>query len=228
MNFVTVFLLLSLVVTVSCVYVAVNKELFSHPSRGRLFKHWDCHSTDKYSSFISEIVNDLDNVMSLSSGYIPTISHSSRHGHGRRYRDLVFTDSNQLIKALPVDIDEYPESFQIVADIPGMNREDIKISIDKDILKIEVERLKSNVSCSTSQPNSSSPSEVENEVEKPSTEPATVTSRHKERYFGKIFRDILLPENADSDKISANYDKGVLTLTIPKKPVIEPKKIKIQ
>jgi len=48
-----------------------------------------------------------------------------------------------------------------------------------------------------------------------------------ERQYGSFTRTFALPSTVDADKVSANYDKGVLKITLPKKAEAKPKQIKV-
>jgi HSP20 family protein len=48
-----------------------------------------------------------------------------------------------------------------------------------------------------------------------------------ERFVGQFYREIPLPTGTNPDKISATSSKGVVTITIPKKPEVQPKKIAV-
>ncbi len=50
---------------------------------------------------------------------------------------------------------------------------------------------------------------------------------HVERYFGSFARSFVLPNSIDGEKVTAEYQDGVLTLTLPKKEEAKPKAIKI-
>jgi HSP20 family protein len=51
--------------------------------------------------------------------------------------------------------------------------------------------------------------------------------RRVERHYGSFTRTFTLPQTVDTDKVSANYDKGVLKIDLPKKAEAKPKQIKV-
>ena len=93
-----------------------------------------------------------------------------------------------------VDIDEDDKAITIEADLPDMNRKDIKIALENGYLTIRGER------------------KVEKKEEKKKY-------RRVERSFGAFERSFTLPENVDDKKISADYKNGVLKATLPKTKV---------
>jgi HSP20 family protein len=99
-------------------------------------------------------------------------------------------------KVAPIDISEDDKNYYIETDLPGFNKEQISIKVDKDILTI------------------SASSEKENEKE-------SKKYHKKERVSRSCTRSISIPENVDVSNISAKYENGVLTLSLPKK---EPEK----
>ena len=102
-----------------------------------------------------------------------------------------------------VDIKEDKERFIIIADIPGIAPRDIEVHAENGVLTIQGER------------------EGEKREEK---------QGHKriERSYGNFFRRFTLPDSADTDKISAKGENGVLTITIPKRAEIQPRKIAVE
>ncbi|MCD4792600.1 MAG: Hsp20/alpha crystallin family protein [Bacteroidales bacterium] len=118
---------------------------------------------------------------------------------------------NPLIKSrvssVPmVNVFENDNSFRIEVAVPGMNKEDIKINIDNDIIKISAELE----------------SELENENEK---------CTKREYSYNSFSRSFTLPESADTEKIDAKSVDGVLKITIKKKQediVKPPRKIDIK
>jgi HSP20 family protein len=91
----------------------------------------------------------------------------------------------------------------VTAELPGIDPEkDLKITVEADVLVIHGEKT------------------VEKEV--------TEKDRYlKERSFGHFERRIPLPEGVDPDKLSARYDKGVLTVKVPLPTKVEPVKKQI-
>lgn len=114
--------------------------------------------------------------------------------------DTSFVDTSSW--APPVDIKEESSRFLVIADIPGVNKEDIQVALEHNILTLKGER----------------------HFEK--TENNNGYTR-TERAEGKFYRRFSLPQTADDSKISAKYKNGVLEISIPKKEVHVGKKIEI-
>ena len=89
------------------------------------------------------------------------------------------------------NIIENEKDFMIELAVPGMKKDDFKISLEDDILSINVEQK-----------------EVDEKDEKNYT-------RREFRYDG-FCRSFSLPETVDQDKIKADYKNGILSLTLPK------------
>ncbi|KAL6536240.1 hypothetical protein OROGR_012812 [Orobanche gracilis] len=105
--------------------------------------------------------------------------------------------------ATPADVKEYPNSYLFVIDMPGLKSGDIRVQIEDDkVLLISGERGR-------------------NDEEKDG-----VRYVRMERRVGKFMRRFALPENANTDKINAVCQDGVLTVTVEKLPPPEPKKPK--
>ena len=101
-----------------------------------------------------------------------------------------------------VNIGESEKQYSLSMDIPGMDKDAIKISVEKNILKVSGEKAK----------------EVENEGEK---------YHLIERRYGKFERSFRLPEDADNNSIKAAVENGVLTISIDKAEEKLPKLIDI-
>lgn len=101
-----------------------------------------------------------------------------------------------------VDIKEEESRFVIHADIPGVNPEDIDISMENGVLTIKGER---------------------------NTEAKTEKDNYKrvERIYGSFYRRFTLPDTADNEAISASFKHGVLDVVIPKREAVKPKKISV-
>ncbi len=96
-----------------------------------------------------------------------------------------------------MDITEDESRFSITADLPGMTKKDIELSLTDDMLTISGER-KSNRKSKDHQ-------YVRSEVN-----------------YGKFTRSFSLPENVKTEDISAEFSNGVLTLTLPKAEPVHP------
>ncbi|OGR26813.1 MAG: molecular chaperone [Desulfobacca sp. RBG_16_60_12] len=102
-----------------------------------------------------------------------------------------------------VDVTETAEAVVVKAEVPGMDAKDINISVTGDVLTIKGEKK----------------SEREEKEE---------NYHVVERSYGSFSRSLALPGAVDLDKIEAKYDKGVLTVTCPKKEEVKPKAIEIK
>jgi HSP20 family protein len=106
---------------------------------------------------------------------------------------------------LNVDIRTSTNAYQIVADLPGVEKGDIQVDVKNDVLTVSAERK--------------------------STPLAEGEQYHRnERLSGVATRTFSLPEDADKDNITAKYENGVLTVGIPRipaAPVPEKKSIPI-
>jgi HSP20 family protein len=103
----------------------------------------------------------------------------------------------------PVDIFETENDLVLKADLPEVSTNDVDIQIENGTLSLRGERKFE-----------------KNEEQK---------GFHRiERSYGSFVRYFSLPDTVDSEKVSAHFDSGVLTVTLPKKEVAKPKTIKVQ
>ena len=102
-----------------------------------------------------------------------------------------------------VDVKETAAAVVVKAEVPGMDAKEINIAVTGDVLTIKGEKK----------------SEREEKEE---------NYHLVERSYGSFFRSLTLPAAVDLDKIEARYDKGVLTVTCPKKEAVKPKAIEIK
>jgi HSP20 family protein len=105
---------------------------------------------------------------------------------------------------LAVDLYEKDDNVLVEAAVPGFKPEEIDINVSGETLTIK----------------------GETKTEKESKDNKNYIRR--ERTFGSFERIITLPEGLDTDKASAKFENGVLTLTFPKSEKVKPKTIKIQ
>jgi HSP20 family protein len=102
-----------------------------------------------------------------------------------------------------VDVKETADKIEVKAEVPGMDAKDINISVTGDVLTIKGEKK----------------SEREEKEE---------NYHLVERSYGSFSRSLKLPAAVNLDKIEASYDKGVLTITCPKKEEVKPKAVEIK
>ena len=118
-------------------------------------------------------------------------------------RNLPMLSSEETIWMLPLDVSETDDAYVVKASIPGVNPDDIDITLTDNVLTIKAEVKE------------------EKEVEE-------ARYHLRERRFGVFSRSITLPTAVDADKVEALYENGVLTLTIPKAEEVKPRKIEVQ
>jgi HSP20 family protein len=113
--------------------------------------------------------------------------------------DLNVSDS---VWSPDVDISETENQYEVNAEIPGLKKEDIKLSVEDNVLTLSGER------------------KVEKETDK--------KNYHRvERAYGKFERSFRLPKEVDAENIKANYKNGVLTVQLPKTEAVKPKEIAV-
>ena len=114
------------------------------------------------------------------------------------------TAAQQQVGQFRVEVSEGEQAYTIRAEIPGVKKDDINISIDGDQVAISAE--------------------VKNEKEVQDGERVL----RSERYYGKVQRAFALGQAVDENGASAKYADGILELTLPKKAVAQAKRIAIQ
>jgi HSP20 family protein len=114
-----------------------------------------------------------------------------------------FGRAGQLFSAWSPALDLYQNNDNVVAavELPGMRKEDIEISLHDGTLTIGGERRRE-------------------------TSNGEKTER-TERYIGKFRRSITLPVMVDANRVSAKYQDGILTVTLPKAEEAKPKQISV-
>lgn len=101
-----------------------------------------------------------------------------------------------------IDIYDSKDNVLVKADIPGMNKDEIEVSVHGDTLILKGQKKQ----------------------EKETKEKDFVRT---ERFYGVFNRAIHLPGQVDADKVDATYKNGVLELVLPKKEESKPKQLKI-
>ena len=102
-----------------------------------------------------------------------------------------------------IDIQEEEDRYLIRADVPGVDAEDLDITVDKGVLTLQGKR------------------ETQSDDEKDGL-------RRIERLSGRFYRRFNLPETTDSTAVRADYRHGVLEVSIPKQAEAQPQRIKVK
>ena len=103
----------------------------------------------------------------------------------------------------PVDVLEEADAIRIMAEVPGVKPDDVKISVEGNVLTIQ--GTKEQVA-----------------------EEQTERVHRYERTYGAFARTFTLPATVDAEHIKASYDKGVLTVTLPKVERAKPRQIQVE
>ena len=101
------------------------------------------------------------------------------------------------------DVSETPESVTLRLEVPGLNRDQIKIAVENNMLTVRGEKTQETSS--------------ENE-----------TFRRTERSFGSFERSFSLPAYVDTDHVQASLQDGVLSITLPRREETTAREIQIE
>lgn len=104
---------------------------------------------------------------------------------------------------MKIDVTKTDDTYTVKADIPGVKKDDIQVSVDGNEVTIS--------------------GEVKKETEEKKGEEVL----RSERYYGKISRSFTLPHDVDEAKVVAKYADGVLKVTLPMKAQSRTKKIAV-
>lgn len=102
-----------------------------------------------------------------------------------------------------IDVHDEENRYVVKAELPGLDKKNVQVSVNGDILTIKGEKKKE--------------SKVKEE-----------SCCRSERYYGSFQRNIRLANQVDTGKIKASFKDGVLELTLPKKESAKPKSIDIE
>ena len=104
---------------------------------------------------------------------------------------------------MKIDVTKAEDTYTVKAEIPGVKKDDIQVSIDGNEVTIS------------------------GEIKKESEEKKGEEVLRSERYYGKVSRSFTLPHDVDEAKVVAKYADGVLKLTLPMKTKSAGKKITV-
>lgn len=120
----------------------------------------------------------------------------------RLFNTLLAPESGRQRWAPAMDLVEGEDHYTLRADLPGMDQKDVSIEINDNVLTIAGERR--------------------DEQEQ------TRQGWHRvERSFGRFSRSLTLPEGIDPGAVTADFDKGVLSITVPKPEQRKPRRVQI-
>lgn len=117
----------------------------------------------------------------------------------------VISQGMQSGQRLKVEVSEEDNAYRVLAEIPGVKKEDIQVTIDGDQVSINAE--------------------VRQEREAKENGGRVL---HSERYYGKVSRAFRLGQEIDQATAEARYNDGVLELVLPKKATQNAKQLSIQ
>ena len=106
----------------------------------------------------------------------------------------------------PVDIHEFADRFELYVDLPGVDPNQVELTLDGGVLTLSGDRAEQQVS-----------NKRDDEVE----------ALRVERGHGRFHRRFVLPDTVDGEKVNATGKNGVLTITIPKQEKSKPRRIQI-
>lgn len=119
-------------------------------------------------------------------------------------RPVDFNGTQQQPPSIKMDVKEQGDNYLVHAELPGVKKEDIHVTIEGNQVSISAE--------------------VKRETEEKEGDRVL----HTERYFGSVYRSFTLPTELDESSSEAKYDGGVLELKLAKKPAIAGKRLSIQ
>lgn len=138
-------------------------------------------------SDIAKLRNDMDDMFSRMLGDF----------------NWPFTTAGTATAWPALDIADRENDILVRAEVPGLNAEDVEISVHGNVLSISGEK-------------------------KESEEDKKEGYYHSERSYGSFRRDITLPTEVDPDKVNAEMKNGVLTVTLPKAEKAKTIKVKVK
>jgi HSP20 family protein len=123
----------------------------------------------------------------------------------RRFFAPLNADAEAAALKMRLDVTENDQGYQVKADIPGVKKDDISVRVEGNLVQIEAEM----------------------KTEKESRGDGDKVLR-SERCYGSVSRSFTLGSDIDEEKVDANYADGVLTLVLPKKAPVDPRRIQIK
>lgn len=138
----------------------------------------------------------------------PTRQPAMTHGFDDLFKGLFLhpvrlgTDDYANLQ-IKLDVTDAGDAYQVAAELPGVRKEDIKVSVDGNVVRIAAETKK------------------ETEEKKDNQ------LLHSERYYGLPERSFALDSDIDDAQVEAKYADGVLKLKLPKKAAVSARRITV-
>jgi HSP20 family protein len=132
--------------------------------------------------------------MALATLFGDDLFHPFLHADPRHAVRPNGSQLSTMSRGMPIDVVEKEKTIEIKADVPGVNKDDIKLNVEGDVLSISVQR--------------------ENKTE--DKEEEGVKYHRSERSMMYANRALRLPETADLEHVKAKYENGVLEVEVPK------------
>ncbi len=101
-------------------------------------------------------------------------------------------EEREFVWAPAVDVYEDEKAYVVEVDLPGLRKEDVRVTVQDNVLTIQGER-------------------------RLQREEKGVDFHRQERFYGKFLRSFTLPDTVDAQRVSAEFKDGVLRLTLPKR-----------
>lgn len=123
---------------------------------------------------------------------------------GGWFRSPAVLRREETAKMPAIDVSENEGAYLVKAELPGVVREDLNVTINDGVLTINAERKE----------------------EKKDEKDGRVI--RQERYYGKFVRSLRLGSDIDEGRIEAEYENGVLNLSLPKTAEVKPRKVDVK
>jgi len=147
---------------------------------------------NRYDAF-SDVFDDF-----FKGFVVRPVTSSAAYDRGER------ADLGDAVRRARIDVTEQNGEYKVLAELPGVKKEDIKVEVEGDQVSIS----------------------AESRVERDSKDGERLL--HSERYYGKLARVFRVGQEVDQARVSAKYENGILELTLPKKESTAAKQITVQ
>jgi HSP20 family protein len=104
---------------------------------------------------------------------------------------------------IKIDVKETPSAYTVVAEVPGVAKEDIHVTVEGSVVTLRAE------------------------IKQPDSQSDDEKRLRTERYYGAVARSFQLAADIDNEKSKAKYENGVLTLALPKKVALAGQRLSI-